>query len=475
MSTPSRQPLNAGVRCFVGFGACVGLVTLGASGLSAQPPAKGAQGDLPKIVFNPKRPIPEPPGDVRNIESLTKPPPGYTSSKRNNFYKKEGGKQVPGTDLYRWANSGHWTNYDLAEIGVYKLPDPLLMGNGSPVNDAETWLKQRRPEIVKIVETEFYGTVPANAPKVVWKVTSNTNDGTVIRKTIVGTLVGADGSPAPAGGGKGGKGGGGGNTITITLVLPAGAGKVPVFFGGLSQQECLSMGWGYGSISSPTGTLINMTSPPKGQPKPGDFWGNYRIVAWCFSRAIDYLETDPDVDARYICISGHSTGGKQVLCTAALEPRIFMVVPTSSGRMGAAIIRRDFGESLDDQAQLYAQNYCANVKKWVGRWNDMPFDSHYFIALVAPRLCYITGGTQELWVDAKGQFEACVAADPVYKLLGKTGLGTKEMPKADVAVVNGELGFYMHTGGHTFTAAEHKSVMEWGAKYMPSKKKASGK
>ena len=449
------------------FLAVLALAAFVGGDLAAQLPDKGTQVQTPTIVFNPKRPIPEPPGDVRDIESLIKPPPGYTMTRRNNFYKKEGGKNVPGTDLYRWASSGHWTNYDEAEAGGYALPDPLTMLAGQPVKDAETWFTKRRPEIVKMVESDFYGRVPDNAPKVVWEVTSNVNDGKTIKKTIVGRLIGADGTPAAGGGGKGG------GTITINLTLPAGIGPVPVFFGGLSQQECLSMGWGWGTISSPTAAIINMTLP-KGQAKPGDFWGNYRIVAWCFSRAIDYLETDKDVDARFICISGHSTGGKQVLCTAALEPRIFMVVPTSSGKMGVAIIRRDFGETLDDQAQLYPQNYCPNVKKWVGRWKNMPFDSHFFLALVAPRLCYVTGGTAELWVDARGQFEACVAADPVYRLLGKKGLGTKEMPKADVPVVNGEIGYMMHTGGHVFAAAEHKSVMEWGSKYMPTKK-AAGK
>ena len=467
MIVTSARQNQAFLRCilFVVFAVCV--LALAISDTSAghvQPPA-----DQPPVVFNPKRPVPAPPGDVRNIESLTTPPPGFTMQRRNNFYKKDAaGKTVPGTDLYRWASSGHWTNYDEAEAGDYKLPDPLLLGNGKPVQDAETWFKQRRPEIVKLVEADFYGRVPDNAPKVVWEVTSNINDGKTIKKTIIGRLVAVDGVPAPAAGAKGGKGG---NTITITLTLPAGIGPVPVFFGGLSQQECVSMGWGFGSISSPTGTLINMTAP-KGQ-RPGDFWGNYRITAWCFSRAIDYLETDKDVDARFICISGHSTGGKQVLCTAALEPRIFLVVPTSSGKMGAAIIRRDFGETLDDQAQLYAQNYCANVKKWVGRWNDMPFDSHFFIALVAPRLCYITAGTAELWVDGKGGFQACVAADPVYRLLGKKGLGATEMPSADVPVVSGELAFMMHTGGHVFTPAEHKSVMEWASKFMPTKKAAA--
>jgi hypothetical protein len=452
-------------RFLLFFLAVFALTAFVGSDLAAQLPEKGTQAQSPKIVFNPKRPIPEPPGDVRDIESLIKPPPGYTMTRRNNFYKKDGGKTVPGTDLYRWASSGHWTNYDEAEAGGYTLPDPLTMLGGQPVKDAETWFTKRRPEIIKMIESDFYGRVPDNAPKVVWEVTSNVNDGKTIKKTIVGRLVGADGTPAAGGGGKGG------GTITINLTLPAGIGPVPVFFGGLSQQECFSMGWGWGTISSPTAALNDMTLP-MGQAKPGDFWGNYRMVAWCFSRAIDYLETDKDVDARYICISGHSTGGKQVLCTAALEPRIFMVVPTSSGKMGVAIIRRDFGETLDDQAQLYAQNYCPNVKKWVGRWNDMTFDSHFFIALVAPRLCYVTGGTAELWVDARGQFEACVNAEPVYRLLGKKGLGTKEMPKADVPVVNGEIGYMMHTGGHVFTPAEHKSVMEWGSKYMPTKKAA---
>jgi hypothetical protein len=424
-------------------------------------------GQQPPVKFNPKRPIPAPPGDVKDIESLTTPPPGFTMQKRNNFYKKDAnGKDLPGTGLFRWASSGHWTNYDEAEAGNYTLPDPLVMADGQPVKDAETWIKKRRPEIVSIVENEVYGRVPASAPKVVWEVTSNVNDGKTIKKTIVGKLVDKDGSPVPAAAGAGAKGPkGGGPNIVITLTLPVGGGPVPVFFGGLSPQECLSMGWGYGSISSPIGTLISATLA-KGQERPGDFWGNYRITAWCYSRAMDYLQTDKDVDARYICISGHSTGGKQVLCTAALEKRIFAVVPTSSGKMGAALIRRDIGETIDDQAQLYAQNYCPNIKKWVGRWNEMPFDSHFFIALVAPRLCYITGGTTEPWVDPKGQFIACAAADPVYRLLGKKGLGVTEMPKADVPIVNGELAYIMHTGGHIFTPAEHKSVMEWVSKHV---------
>jgi hypothetical protein len=472
----SHSPLTR--RNLLALPLAFALLAITGALLDAQSPEKQARDGAPKIVFNPKRPIPEPPGNVLDIESLTKAPPGYTMTRRNNFYKKdEGGKTVAGTDLYRWASSGHWSNYEEAEIGNYILPDPLITSAGKTVKDADTWFKERRPEIVKIVETEVYGRVPDNAPKVVWEVTSNVNDGKTIKKTIVGKLVAADGSPAPAlaaKAGKGGFGGKGGNNITINLTLPAGIGKVPVFFGGLSQAECLTMGWGSGSVSGPVGTLIAMTLP-KGQEKPGDFWANYRITAWCFSRAIDYLETDPDVDARYICMSGHSTGGKQVLCTAALDQRVFMTVPTSSGRLGAALVRRDIGETLDDLAQLFPQNYCPNFKKWVGRWNDMPYDSHFFFALVAPRLCYITGGDAELWQDVRGEFLACVAAEPVYKLLGKKGLGTTELPKAEAPIIGGELAFYMHTGGHVFTQGEHRSVIEWAGRYLPVKKSGEGK
>jgi hypothetical protein len=439
----------------------LGLVALSGLDLAT---ATQAPGDPPKVVFNPKRPKPEPPGDVRNIESLTTAPAGFTMAKRNNFYKKGDTSKC----LYRWASSGHWTNYDEAEVGEYKLPNPLLLADGTPVNDAKTWIKKRRPEIIKLYDDEIYGRVPANAPKVTWEVNNVVKTETTVTKTIVGRI--GDGKP------------GKGPIITITLTLPAKvASRVPVIFGGASKQDVLAKGWcfgtvNYGTVQQDSANLaslqtgvIGMTLKP-GEPRPPDEWGVLRAWAWALSRVMDYLETDPDVDATQVSFSGHSRFGKVVLLAAAMDERIAMVFSTCSGEMGASLARRDWGETVDDMAQLFAPHFAGNFQKWVGRWNDMPVDTHMLIALIAPRPVFITGGTQDQWSDPKGEFLAAVAAGPVYRLLGKKDLGATEMPKADMALIQGELAFHEHTGGHIVTPAEQRLFLEFAGRYFQVKK-----
>jgi hypothetical protein len=55
----------------------------------------------------------------------------------------------------------------------------------------------------------------------------------------------------------------------------------------------------------------------------------------------------------------------------------------------------------------------------------------------------------DAWVDAKGTFLAGVGADPVYRLLGKKGLGTTQFPKMETGVMDGDLTFRQHAGPHT--------------------------
>jgi len=399
--------------------------------------------------------------------------PGYTGT-GNRFYKKDAsGKTLPGTDLYNFAGrTGHFTNYDESVIPPYTLPDPLLMLDGRRVTSPEMWFKERRPELVKLFQNEIYGRVPEEKlPKIVWEVTSNTNDGKTIKKTIVGRFEDTPkGAPAePAKGAKGGKGGG--NTITITLTLPAVGHPVPIFSGG-AVENAAAHGWGTFSVSGNAGVLSRI-APPQGQDKPGDFPGNYAVTAWAYSRAIDYLVTDKDVDAAHIVIAGISTGGKQVLLTAAMDQRIWCVIPQSSGAMGVKLNRRDIGETVDNLAGGFAANYCPNFQKWVGRWADMPTDQHEMIALMAPRKMFITGGNQELWQDVRGGFLACVAAEPVYNLLGKKGVAAIEMPPTETPIMFGEIGFYHHNGGHTFTPNERRWVTGWMEQYLntsPGKK-----
>ena len=411
-------------------------------------------------VFQPGRPQPAPPGDVRDIESLTTPPAGFTMQRRNNFYKIGDDTK----SLYRWASSGHWSNYDEALVKVGKLPDPLVLASGKPVTNAKTWMEQRRAEIIKLYETEIYGKVPANAPSVKWEVTMNETAGATITKEVVGHIGDAAAGPV----------------IRISLTLPANAkGKVPVIFGGggATAQAILGRGWGYGRIdtgavqrdSADLATLntgvVGMTLKP-GQPRPADEWGVLRAWAWGNSRAMDYLETDPQVDAKQIAISGHSRFGKMVLITAAMDPRFAMVFSTCSGEMGASLSRRDWGETIDDMAQLFAPHFAGNFVKYAGHWDQLPVDAHMLIALVAPRPVFLTGGTQDQWSDPIGEFQAAVAAGPVYRLLGKTDLGTTQMPAPDAPLVNGDLAFNEHTGGHTVTPAEWDLFLKFADRYF---------
>lgn len=409
-------------------------------------------------------------------DAVNSPPDGYTARRLqdNGFYRRDAqGNNLPGTDLYIWAPSGHFTSYDQDDVPPYTLPDPLVMKDGRRVTTAEMWLKERRPELISLFKDNIYGRVPEDKlPRIIWEVRQTNRTETTITKTVVGYFEGTTPDATAGGGGRGGfgggfgMGGGGGNTITITLTLPNLGHPVPVFFGG-PVNDPQGHGWGTGSVNGTAG-LTNRIAPPPGQPRPANFPGNYAVTGWAFSRALDYLATDKDVDAAHITIAGMSTLGKQVLYTAAMDDRIWCVVPESSGAMGVKLSRRDIGESIDDLATgSLAPNFCPNFTNYIGHWNDMPVDQHEMIALMAPRKVFITGGNQELWEDVKGGFLAAVAAEPVYTLLGKRGINTVEMPPIERPIVYGEIGFYQHNGVHAYTPNERAWVTAWMEKLLP--------
>jgi hypothetical protein len=165
-------------------------------------------------------------------------------------------------------------------------------------------------------------------------------------------------------------------------------------------------------------------------------------------------------------VFGHSRLGKTVLWASAKDERIAAVFSSCSGEMGAALARRDWGETVDDMAQNFPWQFAGALQKYVGRWREMPVDAHMLIALSAPRPVFITGGTADQWADPVGMFKAAVAAGPVYRLLGKKDLGTTELPPLDTPLTNGDLGWHYHTGGHTATPADWKGFLEFLGKYF---------
>ena len=272
-------------------------------------------------------------------------------------------------------------------------------------------------------------------------------------------------------------------------------GPPPVATGGVAQdpptaQQLVADGWGYAmidpaSIQADNGAgltrgIIGLVN--KGQPRKPDDWGSLRAWAWGAARGLDYLQTDAAVDAKHVGIEGVSRYGKAALVTLAFEERFAIGLIGSSGKGGATLHRRNFGEAVESltgsgEYHWMAGNYLKygaddGAKKSV---NELPVDSHELIALCAPRLTFISYGIPEKgdakWLDHEGSFMAAVAAQPVFRLLGAKDLGvpdtfaTAKMPPVNSALTDGVLAWRQHDGGHT-DAPNVKYFIQWADKQM---------
>lgn len=409
-------------------------------------------------------------------------------------------------------------NYDPAKANPYPdLPDPLILKSGQKVTTAEMWWKQRRPEIVEDFEREVIGRVPKNVPKVTWTITSQAVDRVVgelpvAAKQLIGQV---DNSACPSIK----------VDIQMTLVTPAKAkGPVPVLmmfggfggggfprkagepaptnrFGGFgggsfsdppSTEQLIAAGWGYATIgpnsiqpdngAGLTKGIIGLVN--KGQPRKPDDWGSLRAWAWGAARGLDYLETDPAVDAKKVGIEGVSRYGKAALVTLAFEPRFAVALVGSSGEGGAKLHRRNFGEAVENLTGSGEYHWMAgNFLKYGAAEstfgsktpNDLPVDAHELIALCAPRPTFISYGVPERgdanWLDQPGSYMATVAAGPVFRLLGARDIGEKEdyrtakMPPVKTDLLDGELAWRQHDGGHE-DRSNMKSFIAWANKLI---------
>ena len=396
--------------------------------------------------------------------------------------------------------SPHAANYDESRANPYPtLPAPLVLASGEKVTTAKAWLTRRRPEIVESFDREIYGRVPRQTPRVNWKVASTTREiiggAPAITKKLMGHV---DNSSYPAIS----------VDIQASLTTPAASkGRVPVMVefgldpavmrqllarleargqkipphppGPTWQEQVLAKGWGYAVIiptsfqadngAGLTQGIIGLCN--KGQPRKLDDWGALRAWAWGASRLLDYLETDQAVDAKRVGIEGLSRYGKAALVTMAYDQRFAIALIGSSGAGGAKLLRRNFGETVENLAATSEYHWMAgNFLKYAGPLTpkDLPVDAHELIALAAPRPVFISCGSPQVeggWVDDKGQFMAEVAAGPVYELLGKKGLGATEMPPIGTSLVAGDLAFRQHEDGHT-DAPNWPAFLQFASRYM---------
>lgn len=362
-------------------------------------------------------------------------------------------------------------NTDESKASNYSdLPDPLIFDNGQKVTTKEQW-QERRKEIIEVFDREVYGRMPKNTPDVTWKIVSEKDsligEYPVNVKELLGVVDNSSYPDIEV-------------NIQMTLTTPANAkNEVPVILkfdwnwpAGFRpteekqnpwQEQLLEKNWGYASLiptsyQADNGAglrqgIIGLIN--KGEPRGKDDWGTLRAWAWGASKALDYFERDKDVDASRVAIEGLSRYGKAAMVTMAYDKRFAVGFIGSAGEGGTSIMRRNFGEQVENLASSAEYHWFApNFIKYAGPLTieDLPVDAHHLIALAAPRPVFISSGDPAVegnWIDARGMFLGAVHASPVYEILGEKGLETTEFPGVGEFLSEGKLAFRIHEGGHT--------------------------
>lgn len=408
------------------------------------------------------------------------------------------------------GSASHGRNYEEAKVGPYSLPDPLLGKDGRRVTERQTWTATRRGEILRDFRDLMYGHTPALPIALRAEVLATRTDacGGLATRSIV-RLRFFDDPAAPH--------------IDLMLYVPNAARKpVPVmlglsFNGNASVEKDpaipLPQGWmrptqsgavvenratealrgmsasrwpiplalrrGYGVATFYYGEMepdhiegwrdgirgYALKRAGRTERAP-DEWGALGAWAWGLSRALDYLETQPAVDARRVVVFGHSRLGKTALWAGVQDERFALAISNNSGEGGASLARRDFGENIAYSIAHASWRYCDRFRDYIGRANDLPFDQHMLLALLAPRPVYIASATEDLLSDPKGEFLSAVHAEPIYRLFGLRGVGTSQWPPPDTPIGD-RIGYHLRTGQHDLTAYDWKQFLDFADRHLP--------
>ena len=393
-------------------------------------------------------------------------------------------------------------NYDEAKVPSYALPAALVSLSGDRVTTAGQWRGSRRAEVLQLFRQHVYGRSPDPSPQMRFELVSTDDqalNGQAVRKQVDVLFTGNADGPQ----------------MRILMYLPKTAtAAVPVFLGlnfngnhsvrnepgitlspswmrpgdGIENnrateqsrgstasrwavEKILQRGYAlatiyYGDIDPDYHDGFKNGVHPafyqKGQTEPAkDEWGSIAAWAWGLSRAVDYFETDEAIDHQQVAVLGHSRLGKTSLWAGAQDTRFALVISNNSGCGGAALSRRQFGETVARINTSFPHWFCGNFKQFNDREDALPVDQHLLLSLIAPRPLYVASAQGDQWADPRGEFLSAWHADTVYRLLGTQGIATLQMPPVDQPLKTGTIGYHLRSGEHDVTDYDWQQYLDF--------------
>ena len=398
-------------------------------------------------------------------------------------------------------------NYDESKIPDYQLPPLLEATDGSQVKSASDWTEQRRSEILELFQEEVFGNAPTTPGAVsfrVDKVIENSLNGLATQKEV--TVFFSENEQGPR--------------MNLLLFIPNNIETARPAFLGLnfngnhtvhaSPKISIPSSWvrnnkragitnnrasaksrgssssrweveklikrGYALVTIYYGDIdpdfddgfqngIHALFHSQTKKPAANEWGSIAAWSWGLSRALDYLVLDSMIDEKRVAVIGHSRLGKTSLWAGASDERFALVISNNSGCGGAALSRREFGETVSRINHSFPHWFCDNFQHYNDRVGSLPIDQHMLIALSAPRPIYVASASEDQWADPKGEFLAAKEASRVYELFGYKGIDATNQPPADHPVGD-RIGYHLRTGKHDVTSYDWDQYLDFADRHL---------